>query len=151
MWVASGRGHRLCAILTGVLGLLPSCLRAQGAAVSVEGVLTLDYSSVVSGGIEQRGGWLGNLDLVTSLEGSRIGWQGGSASLYVLGNAGDELSAWAGDLQVTNNIEAPEAIRIFEAYVEQELWDGRVRVLAGLRDLNAGFHVVGTGGLILNS
>ena len=119
--------------------------------MTFEGVLTLDYSSVVSGGIEQRGGWLGNLDLVTSLEGSRIGWEGGSAHVYALGNAGDPLSAWAGDLQGTNNIEAPEAIRIFEAYVEQELWDGRLRILAGLRDLNADFHVVETGGLFLNS
>lgn len=142
---------RFGALLVGAAGLSPSDVVAQNSALDFEGVLTLDYSSVVSGGVEQRGGWLGNLDLVTNLEGSRIGWRGGSASLYVLGNAGDQPSAWAGDLQVTNNIEAPEAIRVFEAFVEQELFDGRLRLLAGLRDLNADFHVVENGGLFLNS
>ncbi len=142
---------RLGALLVGAVGLSAADLVGQSSVLDFEGVLTLDYSSVVDGGVAQRGGWLGNLDLVATLEGSRIGWQGGSATLYVLSNAGDAPSAWAGDLQGTNNIEAPEAVRLFEAFVEQELLDGSLRILAGLRDLNADFHVVESGALFLNS
>lgn len=113
--------------------------------------LTLDYTRNVSGGQETQGGWLANLDLGLELDGGAFGWEGGSAFLYLLGNTGASPSEWVGDLQVTNNIEAPQALRVFEAWVQQELMEGRLSLLFGLRDLNAEFYGMNGGEIFLNS
>ncbi len=69
----------------------------------------------------------------------------------MFGNTGAAPSEWVGDLQFTNNIEAPEAFRVFEAWVRQEMMEGRLSVLFGLRDLNAEFYGMDGGEIFLNS
>jgi porin len=137
------------------LGALLLAAAADGAhaqnVLELEAALTIDATANVRGGAERESGWLANLDLTAALDGEAIGWPGGSAFVYLLGNTGDAPNAWVGDYQVTNNIEAPEAFRLFEAWVEQSLPGGRVSVLAGLRDLNAEFHVMEHGELFINS
>lgn len=128
----------------------PASVTAQ-SALELEAALTVDLTSNVRGGEERESGWLANLDLTAALDGDAIGWPGGSAFLYFLGNTGDAPNAWVGDYQVTNNIEAPEAFRLFEAWVQQSLAGGRVSILAGLRDLNADFYVMEHGELFINS
>ena len=131
----------------------PDAARAQDAPSPITwGVdLTMEHAWVADGGWERRAGVLWNLDVTAELDGSAIGWSGGRIFAYLLGNAGTDPSRWAGDLQTASNIEAPRALRFFEAWVEQSLLDGRFRLLAGLHDLNADFYVMETGGLFLHS
>jgi len=140
------------ALLIALIVLIPASATAQqGSALTFGAALTTDFAANVAGGVETESGWLANLDLTAELNGDAIGWPGGSASLYLLGNWGDDPSGWIGDYQVTNNIEAPRAFRVFEAWVQQELAAGRISVLAGLRDLNAEFYVMEAGELFINS
>jgi porin len=68
---------------------------------------------------------------------------------YVTG--GEPSAELIGDAQVVSNIEAPEAVRILEAWGAWELARGRAGVKAGLIDLNAEFDVQDVGLLFLNS
>ena len=56
-----------------------------------------------------------------------------------------------GDVQVTSNIEAPRAVRLFEAWAEQRLSDGRLGLLVGVRDLNAEFYASEVSGLFIGA
>ena len=80
-------------------------------------------------------------------------WQNGTFFLYLLGdvNAGGPLSDKVGDLQVTSNIEAPKAFKIYEFWYEHRFADGRLSLLAGLHDFNSEFDVLEYAGLFLNS
>lgn len=57
----------------------------------------------------------------------------------------------AGDVQGISNIEAASSWRIYQAWVEQGLGDGRVTILVGLYDLNSEFYVTEASGLFLNA
>ena len=141
----------LMGVLTGLIFPAVPIAAQEDRTLIPSAALTLDYTRNASGGQETRGGWLANLDLGLELNGGAIGWSGGSAFLYMLGNTGAAPSEWVGDLQVTNNIEAPEAFRVFEAWVQQELMEGRISMLLGLRDLNAEFYGMNGGEIFLNS
>lgn len=57
-----------------------------------------------------------------------------------------------GDIQVTDNIEAGATdFKLYEAWVETNLLEGRLSVLFGLRDLNADFYSTASSGALLNS
>jgi porin len=72
-------------------------------------------------------------------------------TLCLVGNAGGDLSTRAGDLQVSSNLEAPDTLKVFEAWYEHRFLDGRLAFLFGLRDLHADFHVLEHAGLFLNA
>jgi porin len=96
---------------------------------------------------------LGNLDLRASLDfGKLAGTRGLTAFVYWLADHGGDPSAHVGDLQVSSNIETPvNTSRLYEAWVQQLGFDGRVSLLAGLHDLNSEFYVTESSGLFLNS
>jgi porin len=108
----------------------------QGLALELD--YTLDYLSNFSGGAARRTETLGNLDLLLSADLDRLlGWSGARALLYGLANHGGSISAAVGDLQGVNNIEAPSTSKLYEAWIEQDLWDARAAVLVGLYDMNS--------------
>lgn len=135
--------------LAGLL-LLPSLLWAQ-EGVEVEVAYTADLLRTVHGGATVEGAALHNLDATLTLDGSSLGWEGGSLFLYGLANWGGSASDHVGDLQGVSNIEAPEAVRLYEAWVQQELAGGRLSLLMGLFDLNSEFYVTEHAGTLLNS
>lgn len=140
----------------GIVGLLvfgPPRGFAQSVPSSVEGgvAYTGEMVGIASGGQEQGVVYLDNVDAtITVRSDSLIGWTGLTAHAYGLGNQGGNPSALVGDAQVTSNIEAPLAWRLYEAWLQQTLGD-RVSVLVGLYDVNAEFDVNRTGSLFLNS
>lgn len=150
----SAKTAGLLPVLLGGLLLLgsPASSRAQGLeALELSGALVADGMGVVSGGLERAWAGLYNVDLQATLEGETLGWSGGRAFLYVLGNGGDDPTDLIGDFQVVNNIAAPATWKIFEAWIEQAFRDDAASVRAGLYDLNSEFDVVESSEILLNS
>lgn len=148
--------HTFLCILVGFPLLLligPSRGIAQSNSVPVNTQIayTGEIVGVGTGGLDQGVVYHDNVDLtVTVRSDSLIDWSGLTAFAYGLGNQGPAPSRLVGDAQVTSNIEAPLAWRIYEAWLQQTLgtW---ASVLVGLYDLNAEFDVNRTGSLFLNS
>lgn len=104
-----------------------------------------------AGGLERGGGYLGNLD--ATVEWTDLAWfgEGGKALVYVLGNHGDSPSERIGDAQGYSNIDAPQAIKLYEAWYEQPFAEGAASWKFGLIDLNSEFDVVSSAALFQNS
>jgi porin len=103
---------------------------------------TADLIGVVDGGDVRSGRYLDNLDV--SLDGDlerQFGWRGAHAHFSLLANGGGQPNGIAETLQGYDNIEVgSHGVRLFEAWVEQDLADGRASVLAGLYDVNSEFY-----------
>ncbi len=113
---------------------------------------TADYVSNFSGGLARGGVYLGNLDVIIELDGAQIwGLEGNSVFLYGLNNHGGSPGSLVGDAQGLDNIEAPAAWRLYEAWIEQTFGSSKFSLLAGLYDLNSEFDVIDSGGLFINS
>ncbi len=122
--------------------------------ITAEAVLTADFLYNTRGGLDEDGTILGNFDLVFELDTEQAGWWGnGTFLLYVLGNwnHGGFMSDIVGDLQVTSNIEADPALRLYEAWYEHTFADGRLSLLGGLHDFNSEFNVLAAASLFTNS
>ncbi|MGF1507939.1 MAG: carbohydrate porin [Myxococcota bacterium] len=145
---AEGFVHR--SNLSGDWGGLRSSLEERG--VSLEFFYTADAVFNMVGGLETGLDALGNLDLVLELDLDQLlGWPGGRLSLYGLGTHGGRPSERVGDVQGFNNIEAPYGWRLFEAYVAQSLFQGKLDVLAGLYDVTSEFDVAPTAAVFVQS
>ncbi len=105
------------------------------------------------GGVDPGGALIHHAEAGALLDGERlVGVRGLTASVRLLASAGTALSERrVGDIQVTSNIEAPRAVRLFEAWAEQRLWDGRLGLLVGVRDLNAEFYASEVSGLFIGA
>lgn len=113
---------------------------------------TADVIGVVDGGDTRAGRFLDNLDV--SLDGDlerHFGWRGARVHFSLLANGGGEPNAVAGTLQGYDNIEVgSQGVRLYEAWIEQELADGRASVLAGLYDVNSEFYATEASDLLIS-
>lgn len=141
-----------------MLMLLSFCLcgsaRAQEArpGIQLQANYTGDVVSNLAGGIKRGTVYLDNINLTMQLDGNRLlGWRGSTLFLYGVGTQGGKPSRLVGDAQGVNNIEAPNTWKLYEAWMQQIAFDGRLSVLAGLYDLNSEFDVIRTAALFLNS
>ncbi len=93
---------------------------------------------------------LDNLDVVADLDlDALLGWSGGQAHVHVLNDLGGVPNDRAATLQGVNNIEvASQRLRLFEAWVEQQL-GARTSVRLGLYDLNSEFYSNDAAGLLI--
>ncbi len=124
----------------------------QRPPVALEVIYTGDVFGAVSGGRKRDAAYLDNLDLKLHLDGDGlVGWPGAMLFAYVLSNRGENPSRFVGDAQGVSNIAAPSAWRLYELWLQQNLLDGRMSVLAGLYDLNTEFDVLQSAGLFINS
>lgn len=136
--------------LLGDWGGVRSTLSDKG--IEVESIVTFDALSNVSGGIKRDEAYLGNYDLTVTVDTEKAGlWSGGTVFVYGLGNWGDTPSAIVGDTQASDNIEAPETFKLYEAWVNQAFNDGKIEVLFGLHDYNSEFSALEYAGSLLNS
>lgn len=110
---------------------------------------TSDVAATLSGGTDKKARYLGNVDLTADVDLDRlVGWRGGRAFVYGLGNFGKRPNDSAGTLEGVNNIEVGKAAaRLFEAWVEQDLGGASLR--AGLYDLNSEFYATDASGLLI--
>jgi porin len=121
----------------------------QTDAVRIELAYTSDVAATLSGGADKRARYLGNVDLTADIDlDELVGWRGGRAFIYGLGNFGKRPNDSAGTLEGVNNIEVGKsAARLFEAWVEQDLGSASLR--AGLYDLNSEFYASDSAGLLI--
>jgi porin len=116
--------------------------------------LHLDTESVsnVAGGLRQATTFDTLLHAGFNLDSGALGlWQGGKlrvSAIYI--NSGQPDTYDIGDLQVTSNIAAPNATRIYQFWYQQRL-SSWLAVRAGLIDLNQYFAVTPHAGSFLNS
>lgn len=136
--------------LTGGWGGVRPSLLNQG--VAFEAAYTVDAFANTRGGAQRGGAYLHNVDLTLSVDAAALmGWQGATFFGYVLGNYGDALSEYVGDMQGVSNIEAPGDWKLYEAWFEQAVAGGAASLRVGLYDLNSEFAAVETAGLYLGS
>jgi porin len=113
---------------------------------------TADVIGVVDGADVRAGRYLDNLDV--SLDGDlerQFGWRGARAHISLLANGGGQPNAIAETLQGYDNIEVgSHGVRLFEAWIEQDLADGRASVLAGLYDVNSEFYSTEASDLLIS-
>ncbi len=136
------------------LGLVATAAAADAPPPIAVGVReTFDAWDNVSGGRNTGTALLNKLQISGTVRGALIGLDGLSAHVQIFRTDGKNLSARVGDTQTVSNIEAPDSMRLFEAWLEEKWGDERrsLGVRAGLMDLNAQFDSNDSASLFINS
>lgn len=142
----AGAGATIMAIGLSVAALVAApAARAQSPG---EVSITLEYSGEVLTGAGRAGpDYVDNLDIIGD-------WDDGNTRVhaYVLYNNGRDFSGPRFPRgYVASNLETGvRAVRLYEAWVEHRLADGRLSLLGGLYDYNSEFDVLEASGLFLN-
>ncbi|WP_299710330.1 carbohydrate porin [Tardiphaga sp.] len=86
-----------------------------------------------SGGIRRGAIYTGRLDLGTDVDLERLmGWSGATFHANIYQIHGDGLSRdYIGNLMLVSGIEALPATRLYEMWIEQSLWGGRLMIKVG--------------------
>ena len=108
-----------------------------------EGQYRLDSWTGLSGPLKSRLGHSGLFDLRFAVDGEKAwAWAGGRVFLQAQATHGNHPNRKQSAAQGIDNIEvAVNAVRLFQAWAEQSLFDERVSILFGLLDLNSEFDV----------
>lgn len=127
---------------------------APTKAYALDIVYTGEADSLVAGGLDRRTRYLDNLDVTLNLDLDRLlGARGLSAYFYLLYNNGAGFTdGTVGDAQGVSNIETgTQAVKLYEAWLEQQLAGERATLRFGLYDLNSEFDALESANLFLNS
>lgn len=126
--------------------------RLVDKGIKLEGIYTGELFANLSGGLRRKAVYLDNVDLTLTLDAEKLlGWKGASVFFYGLGNQGGNPSDHVGDAQVVSNIQAVDTWKLYEAWVQQNLFENRLSLLAGLYDVSSEFDVIETAQLFLHS
>ncbi|MEE4190214.1 MAG: carbohydrate porin [Halieaceae bacterium] len=141
-----------------ISSLLASILATVALAAQAEEdrklnlLVTGDYLNNTDGGIREADRFLSNVDLWTRWQPDS--WRGKDLSVYVHGsyNEGESFSAdVVGDTQIVSSIEANQATRLYQAYIEHGSETEDRGLLFGLWDLNSRIDVIEPALLFVNS
>ena len=119
-----------------------------------ETIYTGDFLTNTKGGLTRASTYLGNFNMMLTLDTKRLGWwENGTFFINALNNHGGKKlsSEIVGDTQTVSNIEAPRTIRLYELWYEHKLQKNTLSLLLGLHDLNSEFLVTEYGGVFINS
>jgi porin len=106
----------------------------------------------LGGGVRSGGTYSSNLNLFLDVDAeAAFGWRDAIAYVDALWLQGGLPSSFIGDAQGVSSISAPNAVKVYEAWIQKNLFDDRVSVLGGLYDLNSEFYTLQSAGLFLNS
>lgn len=122
--------------------------------VTTDIIYRFDVMGNVSGGIKEGARALDNLDVIFNFDGEKLaGAKGLSAKLHLLNNFGGHPDAdLIGSAQGVDNIEVPRSTaKIYQAYIQQNLFDDRLSLLGGLYDVNSEFYVTDSSALFIHS
>jgi porin len=122
-----------------------------GKAVVAQATYTGELWRQASGGIAVGNRYLDNLDLTLDVDGERaFGVSGLKLFGYVLANNGHTLcDDLTGSAQCVSNIEAIEAIRLYELWADWE-FGAKNSLRLGLYDLNSEFDAIDTAALFIS-
>ncbi len=138
--------------LTGDWGGIRTALSDKGIDTSIS--YTFDVMGNVSGGIKEGSRYLDNISVVTAFDGEKLfGSKGTTAVLHALSNNGGRPNEdLVGSAQGVNNMEVPKGTtKLYEAWIQQNAFNDRVSLLAGLYAVDSEFEVTETSGLFLHS
>jgi porin len=142
---------RVSAAAVGALIAAPAAAEERPGGLDVGGSYVADSFATLSGGLERGFRQMGLLELTAELDGADVGLKGAQAFANVQLVHGESLSGdLVGDAQVLSNIDAPDGLRLFEAWLSVPV-AGSGYVKGGLIDLNGEFDVQSVGALFLNS
>ena len=122
--------------------------------LSFDALYTGEMVSNLQGGLDQHTSYLGKLLVgVTADLGKAKLISGGSARVSMIETHGSRnpTEKYIRDLQTASNIEALDAVTLYELWYEQTLFQDHFSILVGAHDLNSEFAVTETGLLFLNS
>lgn len=128
--------------------------KAEEHGIEMHSILSIDSVSNVQGGLREDETILGNYDFTVSLDTEKAGlWDNGTFFTYVLGNFNTDgvPTEFVGDLQASDNIEAAESIKLYEAWYEHSFSDDAFGILFGLHDYNSEFDALEYAGGLINS
>lgn len=142
--------RRALQVFAVVSALFPAAASAQDRPVELAAEVTVDLVGQVVGAGDRKLRALTNVDLTADLDLATLaGWEGATMHLYVLDNRGARPNDMVGTLQGVDNIEVPDAgLRLFEAWVEQELGGG-ASLRVGLYDVNSEFYANEAAGMLI--
>ncbi len=125
-------------------------LNERGIYLSL--VYTGDALAALKGGARRGVTGLGVADVIGLVElEPLLGWRNASLGIDLVGIHGGNPGAYAGDLQGVSNIAAPNALRLYECWLQQHLFADRLSVLLGVYDVNTSFDVIETAALLINA
>lgn len=124
---------------------------AQDEGLMVEACYVGEYFSNLSGGIKTGRTYQGLLDFGVRLNTNHLGlWKQGEFFALIENTHGGSPSAnYLGDLQVASNIDNGDFTYLYELWYQHQF--ERLRLRAGLMDLNSDFVVSESAGNFLNS
>jgi porin len=106
----------------------------------------------LGGGVRSGGTYTSNLNLQLNFDATTLfGWPDTIAYVDALWLQGGLPSSFVGDAQGVSNISAPNAVKIYEAWVQKNFLSNHISLLVGLYDLNSEFYALNSAGLFLNS
>lgn len=112
---------------------------------------TGEYFSNISGGIKQEGTYLHNIGVNLDVDLDKLfGWENAQFHSILLGNQGGIPNDLVGSIQGISNIAAPNTWKIFEFWIEQNLWKNKIAILIGLFDLNSEFDTRVSSSIFIN-
>jgi porin len=126
----------------------------DGPAYELAATYTGDAWRNTTGGLRTGGAYLDNLDLTLAVDGERA-WGARGLRAFVYGlytNSARFSERYVGDAMTVSNIDAPEAWRLYEAWLEwasasTDPWSVRF----GFSDLNAEFDMSDSRSLFIHS
>lgn len=125
---------------------------ATAGPFSFSGAITADLVSIPAAESTSALNLLTKTAVSASYDGNAGGWPDWTAQVTVQLIHGSHPSARrVGDAQGFDNIEAPNALKLYEAWVARQWRDGAVGIKLGLTDLNVDFDTQQVASLFLNS
>ncbi len=110
-----------------------------------------EFFSNAAGGIERKNTYINYFRLIINLSSGQItGWKGARLKAFFLGVDGHDINNYIGTTQGISNIAAPNTLKLYELWVEQNLLNNKLSILFGLFDLNSEFDSRVTSGIFIN-
>jgi porin len=138
--------------LTGDWGGLRTALQDQGVAFSA--TYFGETFANVQGGIKRGASYDGLFEPQVDVDLDKLmGWHGATARASMIQGHGPSMSGgWVGNLlNVSNIVAVPPATRLYNLWLQQNLFDDVVSVRAGIMNVDAEFMTNLTGALFMNS
>jgi porin len=158
-WISSS-ATRIAPPLLALLGAVAPASRAQTAsadgaaaqAVSTSFTYTGELAADVAGGARHGATYVGAAALQFTVRLDRLAsWRGAQLFIFGLATHGGAPSDQVGDVQGVNNLQARPGVRLEEIWLQQNLFEDRLSLLAGRYDLNTEFYRLQSAALFVNS
>jgi porin len=122
------------------------------AGVTPSLVYDSDAAANLAGGAKRGAAYDSDLHVQLALDGARLlGLTGVTGWLDATWIYGGQPNLFAGAVQGVSNISAPQALRLYEAWLQYNTPENRFSILAGRYDLNTEFYHLRSASLFLNN